>query len=93
MLAFEQHPRRYAVATLAALLCGISVLALAACAINPADDAATQAAIADAVAATVVAQRPTPTSSQRQQQRLRQRLMLPLLYRFNGFVDFNPPDR
>ena len=57
MLAYEKYPRRYAVATLAALLCAI--LALAACATNPADDAATQAAIADAVAATVAAQHPT----------------------------------
>lgn len=60
MLAFEEFPRRYVVlATVAALLCAILILAFAACATNPADDAATQAAIADAVAATVAAQRPT----------------------------------
>ena len=58
MLAFQKYPRQYAAATLAALLCAISVLAFAACA-TPANDAATQAAIADAVAATVSAQRPT----------------------------------
>ena len=58
MLAFQKYPRQYAAAAIASLLCAISVLAFAACA-TPADDAATQAAIADAVAATVAAQRPT----------------------------------
>ena len=57
MIAFVKYPRRCAAVAIVGLLC--AVLAFAGCATNPADDAATQAAIADAVAATVAAQRPT----------------------------------
>lgn len=55
MYFLATRPRKYAAVTIAALLCAL--LALAGCAPNPAArDADTQAAIADAVAATIAAQ-------------------------------------
>lgn len=56
------YPRQFAAAAIAALLC--VVLAFAGCAPNPAArDADTQAAIADAVAATIAAQQTAATLS------------------------------